>query len=142
METLTIGQVAKEANVGLETIRFYEREGLIPAPARTESGYREYRSEDVQRVRFIHEAQKIGFTLDDIRELLSLQRASTAEECERVKARIQKRIDVIDGKIAELQSFRDRLGDSLNRCTATGDEECPVVLDLSIAARAEDSGTA
>ena len=139
MSAFTIGRLSKLTGASRDALRFYEREGLIPAPARTESGYREYGSEDVQRIRFIHEAQKIGFTLDDIRELLSLQPASTVDECERVKARIQKRIDVIDGKLAELQAFRDRLGESLSRCSASGDEECPIVLDLSTAARGEDA---
>ncbi len=135
MGAFTIGELAKRSGASRDALRFYEREGLLPPPPRSESGYRQYRLDDVERVRFIREAQKIGLTLDDVRELLSLRAASTAQECERVKARIQKRLDAIDGKIAELQAFRDRLGESLERCGDSGEGGCPIVLDLSAAAR-------
>ena len=72
MKTMTIGQVAREAGIGIETVRFYEREGLLEKPARRESGYRQFEAEAVVRLRFIKQAQRLGFTLREIRELLAL----------------------------------------------------------------------
>ncbi len=73
MEFLTIGQLAKEANVNIETIRFYERRGLIPEPPRQESGYRQYTPDYAIRIKFIKRAQEVGFTLKEVGELLSLR---------------------------------------------------------------------
>jgi DNA-binding transcriptional MerR regulator len=74
--SLTIGQVAKGAGVGVETVRFYEREGLVPAPKRRPSGYRQYPADTVRRIRFVQAAKDLGFTLKEIRELLSLRVAA------------------------------------------------------------------
>lgn len=73
METLTIGQLAKNAGVNIETIRYYERRGLIPEPPRRESGYRQYSPEFVTRIQFIKRAQELGFSLNEIAELLALR---------------------------------------------------------------------
>jgi MerR family copper efflux transcriptional regulator len=76
MQTLTIGQVAREAGIGVETVRFYEREGLLEEPVRRASGYRQFNLDAVARLRFIKRAQRLGFTLREIKELLALKRRS------------------------------------------------------------------
>lgn len=127
---MTIGQLASRCGVSRDTLRFYEREGLLPPPPRSRSGYRLYDADHESRVLFVRQAQAIGFSLDDVRELLELRRLRTPSECARVAARLRARIADIDARIAELTDFRRRLGHSLRRCeTATGDG-CPVTLDL------------
>lgn len=77
MRALTIGQVARQAGVGVETVRFYERQGLLAPPERTTSGYRQYEEEAIWRLRFIRRAKELGFTLNEIKELLSMRRQPT-----------------------------------------------------------------
>ena len=84
--TLTVGQLAKRAGVGVPTIRFYERRGLLPEPERRPSGYRQYVSDSVQRVRFIRHAQELGFSLREVQELLSLSR-DPGSSCADVRTR-------------------------------------------------------
>ena len=91
MKTLTIGQVAREAGVGVETVRFYEREGLIEEPSRRASGYRQFDEAVVDRLRFIREAKELGFTLNEIKELLSLK-LDPASSCGDVKHRAEVKI--------------------------------------------------
>jgi MerR family copper efflux transcriptional regulator len=131
---LTIGRLADRCGVSRDAIRFYEREGLLPRPRRTASRYRVYGDEDERRLRFVRQAQGIGLTLDDIRELLRHEQLRTPDECRRVAARLRERIEVIDGKLAELKAFRRRLADNLDRCEHAEGQACPVVLDLSAAA--------
>jgi DNA-binding transcriptional MerR regulator len=85
--SLTIGQVAKGAGVGVETVRFYEREGLVPAPKRRPSGYRQYPADTVRRIRFVQAAKDLGFTLKEIRELLSL-RVAAGKSCADVRVTV------------------------------------------------------
>ena len=83
--TLTIGQLARSGGATVETIRYYEREGLLEAPGRSKSGYRAYEADAVQRLVFIHRAQELGFTLKEIRDLIALQTDETAD-CTAVRA--------------------------------------------------------
>ena len=129
-ESFTIGELARRAEVTRDTIRFYERVGLLPRPTRTRSGYRLFGEADVQRVRFVREAQSIGLTLDGIRELLAVSEMQTPEECRRVADQLARRIDEIDQRIRELQTFRERLEANRARCQAARGSSCPVVLDL------------
>lgn len=132
-EGLTIGGLADRCGVTRDTLRFYERERLLPAPRRTASGYRLYGEEDAGRVRFIRRAQAMGLTLDDIRELLRVQKLRTPEQCGRVAGRLRARIEAVDEKIAQLRAFREELARNLRRCERAESESrcCPVVLDLA-----------
>jgi MerR family copper efflux transcriptional regulator len=129
---LTIGSLARACGVSRDTLRFYERERLLPAAKRTASGYRLYGDDDAGRVRFIRRAQEMGLTLEDIRELLRVQRLNTPEQCRRVGARLRARVQAVDEKIAQLRSFREELARNLERCERAEAEEscCPVVIDL------------
>jgi len=130
---LTIGALAELSQVSRDTLRFYERKRLLPAPRRTASGYRLYGAYDAGRVRFIRRAQAMGLTLDDIQELLRAQTLKTAEQCRHVASRLRARIEAVDGKIAELRTFRGELSRHLLQCERAGAEPecCPVVLDLA-----------
>jgi MerR family mercuric resistance operon transcriptional regulator len=127
MKTLTRGELAKRCEVNFETVRYYEQEGLIPKPSRSASNYRLYREDTVQRIRFIKRAQELGFTLKEIKELLSLRarpRAKCADVLERAEARIQN----IDEKIRTLKAMRRALSKLMSECTGRGGvSECPIL---------------
>jgi DNA-binding transcriptional MerR regulator len=129
---IRIGELAQACAVSRDTLRFYERQRLLPAPMRSASGYRLYRQEDASRVRFVRRAQAIGLTLDDIRELLQVRELKTPEQCRRVAARLKERVADVDEKIAELQAFRAELSAGLKRCdrAMARRECCPVVVEL------------
>ena len=132
MNNMTIGKLAKQCGVGVETIRFYEREGLLPRPRRTPARYRVYSDEDAGRLLFIRQAQALGLTLDGIRELVQHERLRTPGQCRRVAGLLRERIATIDRRLAELKTFRRQLAQSLARCEQADTEACPVVLDLSV----------
>ena len=131
MQKLTIGRLAKQANVNLETIRYYERRGLIPEPPRNESGYRQYDIEDLQRTRFIKRAQALGFTLKEIAELLSL-RVASGTSCKQVQERVQAKIEDVENKIADLEQMRAALLRLSRQCTGRGPaSKCPILDELN-----------
>src|SRR5574342_138792 len=105
MKTLSVGQLAKEAHVNIETVRYYERRGLLPEPKRRESGYREYSPEEVFRIRFIKRAQELGFTLKEISELLGL-RVDSKTTCAKVKKQADAKISDIEEKIRLLKKMK------------------------------------
>ncbi|MBI2607188.1 MAG: heavy metal-responsive transcriptional regulator [Deltaproteobacteria bacterium] len=119
--SMTASTLAKHAGVGIESIRFYERKGLLPRPTRSQSGYRQYGGEDARRVRFIKRAQALGFTLNEIKELLAL-RINSRAKCSDVKKRT-------DGKIAEIQAkvkdLRKMMRSLKNLSDACGCEDAP-----------------
>jgi Cu(I)-responsive transcriptional regulator len=129
METLmTRGELAKCGQVNPETIRYYERSGLLPLPARSESNYRLFAPAAIQRIRFIKRAQAVGFSLDEIKTLLDLKFAPDSTSGE-VRAMVGSKIDEIDAKIAALQAMRDELTVLFDDCPG-GDrptEECPIL---------------
>ena len=127
----TIGSLASACGVTPDTVRFYEREGLLPRARRTASRYRVYGADDEARLKFIRRAQSIGLTLDDIRGLLRHHDARTPGECRRVATLLRERIAGLDRKVAELKAFRKLLQENLERCEAAHSDECPVVIDLS-----------
>ena len=129
--TIIIGELAARCGVSPDTIRFYEREKLLPQPRRTASRYRVYGEEDADRVRFIRQAQAIGLGLENIRDLVRERQLHTPGECRHVAQLLRERIDVLDRKIAELRSFRRRLADNLARCESVDSAACPVILDLA-----------
>jgi MerR family transcriptional regulator, copper efflux regulator len=130
MEKLTIGQLAKKADVNLETIRYYERRGLIPEPSRNKRGHREYSLEEVKRTKFIKRSQALGFSLREISELLSL-RLEPGTTCADVKARVETKIENIEIKISDLEQIRKALSRLSNRCTGQGPVgHCPILEEL------------
>jgi len=114
-QRLRIGQVAQKTGLSMDAIRFYEKEGLLPPPARTQGGYRLYRQREVADLEFIQKAQQLGFSLKEIRELFSIQR-HPQETCVHVRNLIAQEPAVVRGKIEELQSLEAALGVSLKQC--------------------------
>ena len=133
---LTIGQVARAADVNVQTIRYYERRGLVTTPRRTPSGYRQYAEDAVSRLRFIKHAQELGFSLQEIQDLLGL-RVRHAAACDAVERKTRQKIDVVQQKIRDLQRMKRTLQRLAAACAArrpTGD--CPILQAL------EDHGVA
>jgi MerR family copper efflux transcriptional regulator len=127
MSTLTIGQVARNAGVGVETIRFYEREGLLEEPPRRTSGYRQYPEHVIKRIHFIKRAQQLGFSLKEISELLAL-RVDGHTSCEEVKQRTETKIGEVERKLVELQRMRQALLHVSALCTGQGPASvCPML---------------
>ncbi len=125
--TLTIGEVAKQSGVGIEAIRFYEREGILEAPPRRESGYREYSPEVVTRLAFIKRAQELGFSLKEISELLSL-RLDPKKSCAEVKKRTEKKIGSIEEKIHDLRQMKKALEALVASCVGSNPiVDCPIL---------------
>lgn len=128
--SLTIGQVAKAANVHVETLRYYERRGLVPKPPRSASLYRRYPEDTVRRVEFVKHAQELGFALREIRELLSL-RAAPRARCADVKARAASKITEIDAKLRALKSMRRALARLVSQCEGKLPvSACPILESL------------
>ena len=127
MNTLSIGQVARRAGVGVETVRFYEREGLLEEPPRRASGYRQYSEQVVTRLHFIKRAQKLGFSLKEITDLLLL-RVDAQTSCEEVKQRTEAKIAEVEQKLLELQRMRQALLQVAALCTGQGPgSPCPML---------------
>jgi MerR family copper efflux transcriptional regulator len=127
---LTIGTVARRAAVGIDTIRYYEREGLLPPPLRRASGYRAYDDDTVERLRFIRRAKDLGFSLEEIRELLAL--SSDRERGVRdVKKRAGAKLAAVEDRIRELQRVRRGLKQLIAACPGHGPlEHCPILRAL------------
>jgi len=127
MESLSIGQVAQQAGVGVQTIRFYEKEGLLPEPERRPSGYRQYSESAVRRLHFIKRAKDLGFSLEEIRELFAL-RVNPGSTCGAVKRRALAKVADVEEKIATLERIRDALLDLADACKGTGPtSDCPIL---------------
>lgn len=121
---MKIGEAARRAGVGVQTLRYYERRALIAAPARSASGYRDYPSSVVERVRFIKQAQAIGFSLEETRQLLDLRPGGT---CGAVGALVAEKLADIDARIAALQAMRAHLVALGNGCVAGPRGVCGVL---------------
>jgi MerR family mercuric resistance operon transcriptional regulator len=127
MVGLRVGEVAAGAGVNLQTIHYYERRGLLPRPPRTQSNYRAYPAEAVLRVRFIKRAQELGFTLKEIKELLSL-RAMPRTRCADVRERAEIKVRDIEEKLRVLQAMRKALTKLMDECSGVGPvSECPIL---------------
>ena len=128
---LTVGRLAREASVNLQTIRFYERRKLIPAPRRSANGYRQYSPEIVRRVLFIKRAQELGFSLREIGELLNLRRTSSST-CADVRQKAQSKIEEIEKKITSLRRVKKALVKLKAQCDAevTASSDCPLLDSL------------
>lgn len=127
---LTIGPIARQAGVHIETIRYYERRGLLPAPPRTESGYRLYGEQSMIRLRFIKQAQTLGFTLEEIGELVTL-RVDAHTSCDEVRQRAERKTADVAAKIRSLQAIQAALMEMIAACAQGGPEgECPFLTSL------------
>lgn len=132
MESLTIGKVARLAEIGVETVRFYEREGLIDKPPRRESGYRQYPEEAVHRLRFVRRAKELGFTLKEIKGLLSLRvGVSSSTTCDAVRKLAEEKVNGVRDKIRTLQRMETVLAqlvcDCRNRAVTS---DCPILATI------------
>jgi DNA-binding transcriptional MerR regulator len=129
---LTIGDIAAQSGLKADALRYYERLGMIEAPARTAAGYRVYSRRVLERLRFIKQAQQSGLTLAEIRELLGADSWRGAAQCRQVQRVLELKVDDLEARIAVLQRFRNTLKGCLAQCEkALGrkrDADCPVVL--------------
>jgi len=127
---LTIGQVARRSGFGIETIRFYERNGLIELPPRRPSGYRQYSESVIFRSQFIKRSKELGFSLKEIRELLSL-RVSPTTTCSNIRERTQAKIADVESKIQSLERIKEVLMSLTTACGGAGPlSECPILESL------------
>ncbi len=127
MTILTTGQLARQAGVNVETLRYYERQGLLPEPPRSPSGYRRYPREGVARIRFIKRAQELGFSLNEIGELLSLRHDANTT-CNEVRERAENKIADINTKLGDLERMRRALVRLAESCPGQGPgEDCPIL---------------
>ena len=121
---LTIGQLAKKAEINLETIRYYERRGIIERPDKPATGYRQYSNDVLQRLLFIKRAKALGFNLDEIQNLLLL----AVGHCTEIQSLAEQKLDQVQYKIRDLQRLEDVLADLVKQCNASADKaHCPIV---------------
>lgn len=125
---VTIAGLAAAGNVGVETIRFYQRKGLLGTPGRV-GGIRRYGPEDLRRLRFIRQAQTAGFTLEEIGELLALD---AGEDRDRAQELARSRIEALDARISDLQRAREALTRLLGECSAGGEGPCPILSSFEL----------
>ena len=125
--SMKTGELARQASVNVETLRFYERKGLLPKPPRRNSGYREYPPESVQRLRFIKRAQELGFSLAEIKELLTL-RVMRGTTCGQVRERAQEKVVDVQQKISDLRTIEAALAKLVKSCSGRGPaSRCPIL---------------
>lgn len=130
-ENLTIGMLATKAQVNVETIRFYQRKGLMREPDRPPGSVRRYGTADLGRVRFIKSAQRLGFSLDEIDQLLKLEDGA---HCDEAREQAQHKLMDVRAKLADLERIETALADLIERCCAVrGDIRCPLVAALHAA---------
>ena len=122
----TIGRLAKELNINVETIRFYEKEGLISQPIKPETGYRQYGSEVANKLKFIAKAKALGFTLKEISSLMSME-----NNCVQVEILGLQKLEIIRNKIADLQRLETVISEMTNSCKTNKDQStCPIIDSL------------
>ena len=125
--TLTVSKLAKKANLNIETIRYYERQELMPEPNRNSSGYRYYSEDDIKRLHFIALAKRHGFSLKEIKELLEL-RVDPVTTCADVRTKAEAKVITINEKIAELEQMKKALGKLIDSCHGhEPTSECPIL---------------
>lgn len=131
MDGLTIGKVAREAGVNIETVRYYEKRGLIPQPPRTCSGYRQYPEKIVQRIKFIKRAQELGFTLKEVQKLLAISDHETGLVSHEIQQFAREKVLQLERKIAGLVQIKLMLESLLSKCKGSGPiQECPIMEKL------------
>jgi DNA-binding transcriptional MerR regulator len=128
-----ISEVAQRAGVTPDTLRYYERLGVLPRPPRTAGGLRTYSEDILPRVRFIQQAQALGLTLKDVKELVTNEGRAGHQRCRRVRDLLQTRLADVDARIKEMQAFRRTLRTHLNECQRALEQDtpvCPVMIEL------------
>ncbi|RME02787.1 MAG: heavy metal-responsive transcriptional regulator [Planctomycetota bacterium] len=138
----TIGKMAKYVGISPASIRYYESIGLLPSPIRTSSGYRKYSLRDLERVRFIKNAQRLGFSLSEIGYFLYLsdleqKRDNSENLCSSVQKEVRKKISELEEKIERLQELKKSLEAMLEKCTSSTTSTCPILAALGEGSRAE-----
>jgi len=132
MKQLTIGKLAQDVGVSTDTIRFYERCGLLPEPARTKSNYRLYPEKDILRLKFIRRAKALGFTLNEIKELLALRHDHRATK-EEVKLLTEEKIEDVKNRIADLEGILVTLEQLAATCDGHGPaDDCPILAAMDV----------
>ncbi|HUP88979.1 MAG TPA: heavy metal-responsive transcriptional regulator [Longimicrobiales bacterium] len=128
---LTIGKLAASSGMTVQTVRFYEREGLLEVPARNSSGYRNYEESAAERLHFIKRAQELGFTLKEIRDLIELQVGGTAD-CGQVRDAAEAKLAMVEAKLADLNSMKCELERLIGSCSGNGPvQTCKIISCLS-----------
>jgi len=128
MENMTIGALAKACGVGVETIRYYQRRGLLAEPQRASGGVRRYGEAAVARLGFIRRAQDVGFTLDEVRTLLML---GETPNCRGARTLAAQKLEVVQARLRELQRVRRALAELIERCDAGRQHQCPIIESLA-----------
>lgn len=137
MAVLTIGQLARKAGVGVETVRFYERRGLLEEPDRKQSGYRQYGEDEVARLRFIRRAKELGFSLKEIAELMGLRHDPSATRSD-VRERVRSKVEDIEAKLRDLLRIKEVLLSLSDACHGDGPaEDCPILRAIDEPSRDE-----
>lgn len=125
---LTIGRLAESAQVNVETVRYYQRRGLMREPERPMGSVRRYSGDDVRRIRFIRRAQRLGFTLEDLTNLLKLEDGRSCRETEHLA---KQKLDLVEARIADLMRLRKTLRELIARCeSGRGKMACPIIKSL------------
>lgn len=130
--SLQIGEIASRCGVSVDTVRYYEKLHLLPAASRTNSGYRVFSTKTIEQIRFIKQAQELGFSLDEIKGLLT---SGGAEECEQVRDLLQRKLSEMDEQIKKMKAFRKILAKHLDECDGELNQRgqnahCPVLFEI------------
>jgi MerR family mercuric resistance operon transcriptional regulator len=128
---IQIGELSRRTGCNIVTIRYYEQIALLPVPARSAARYRVYDTADVQRLAFIRRARELGFTLDEVRTLLSLSAEVGGDKCANVRDLAERHLADVRAKIADLQAMEHVLADAVRRCAAGEANGCPIIDALS-----------
>lgn len=132
---MNIGQLARQAGVPIDTVRYYERQRLIPEPARSASGYRQYAHDHVTRLNFIRRAKTLGFTLEEIGELMAIS-GHSSRDMKQMKVAATKKLEVVEERLAELARMRDALRGLIDACPGHGPlDTCPIMAALTTGPR-------
>lgn len=129
MMTYNIGQLSRDVELSIDTLRYYEDLGLVEKPLRLPNGYRNYTQETKNRFLFIKWAKAVGFTLKEIKEMMNIKHASS-DTCETIKNQATEKIEVIDKKILELKRLKKSLKEIVHTCEEVPGDECPILEDF------------
>ncbi|MEO8145221.1 MAG: MerR family transcriptional regulator [Betaproteobacteria bacterium] len=128
MDDMTIGRLAEAAGVHLETIRYYQRRGLLAEPKRPTGGIRRYGADAVARLGFIRRAQEVGFTLEEVKALLKL---GETPSCRGARTLAAKKLELVESRLRDLTRMRGALADLIRQCDAGRERNCPIINSLS-----------